>query len=99
MHKLVIRHLKSKHVDAPLDGLSYILPDETPEKGIFVIDTSLLFGALQGDISEARSLGGACALLKIPTTYLHNAGNDAHVRCSHPANRYGPNISRPSLPF
>lgn len=52
----------------------------TPDDGIFVIDTTDLFGALQGDVSEKRSLERMCLLLKTSTALnMHNAGNDAHV--------------------
>ena len=47
---------------------------------MFVIDTSDLFAALEGDgDTNRRSLDQACKHLQIPTEYLHNAGNDAHV--------------------
>lgn len=77
-----LRYLKSPAVEAPLDGMSYILPDTVPQKGIFVVDTSDLFSALEGDGSSnrnRRSLEQVCRHLSIPTDYLHNAGNDAYV--------------------
>jgi hypothetical protein len=74
-----IKYLKSKAVGAPLAGLSYILPDAVPEEGLFVVDTSDLFGALEGEGSATRrSLDRVCKHLQVPTEYLHNAGNDAH---------------------
>ncbi|TFK43450.1 hypothetical protein BDQ12DRAFT_675007 [Crucibulum laeve] len=74
-----IKYLKSAAIEAPLDGLSHILPDMMPNEGIFVVDTSDLFGALLGEGSgERRSLEKTCRLLQINTEYLHNAGNDAH---------------------
>lgn len=63
-----------------LDGLLFTLPDNTPEKGIFTVDTAALIGGLLGeDNSGNRSLEKTCNLLQIPIQYLHNAGNDAHV--------------------
>lgn len=63
-----------------MDGLSYALPDAMPDKGLFVIDTSDLFAALEGaGTADRRSLGRVCNLLQLPTEYLHNAGNDAYV--------------------
>jgi len=74
---------------ADLNGLSYLLPDAMPEEGIFVVDTADLIGALLGEGSGGnnRGLEKTCALLQIKTDYLHNAGNDAHVRlvsCASP---------------
>lgn len=59
--------------------MSYVLPDATPDEGIFVVDTSDLFGALEGEANNRRSLDRVCRHLQIPTTDLHNAGNDAEV--------------------
>ncbi|KAI5124911.1 hypothetical protein M0805_007339 [Coniferiporia weirii] len=73
-----IKYLRSAFIDAPLEGLAYFLPEKTPSTGVFVVDTSDLFAALEGDISEKRSLEKACRLLKIPTEHMHNAGNDAY---------------------
>ena len=48
-----------------------------------------MFAALEGESSgNKRSLERACRHLQIPTDFLHNAGNDAHVSqsytcCSH----------------
>lgn len=59
-----------------------MLPDVLPEDGIFIIDTSDLFAALEGEAGgNRRSLERVCRHIQISTTYLHNAGNDAHVRC------------------
>ncbi len=72
--------MKSPAIDAPLDDLSYLLPDTTPETGLFVVDTSDLFGALIGSpTGQRRSLEKTCRMLQITTMFLHNAGNDAHV--------------------
>ena len=56
------------------------MPESTPLDGMFVVDTSVLFAALEGDGDMTRrSLDRVCKHLQIPTRYLHNAGNDAHV--------------------
>jgi hypothetical protein len=53
-----------------------------PDEGLFVVDTSDLFAALEGAATvDRRSLGRVCNLLQLPTEYLHNAGNDAYVGC------------------
>jgi hypothetical protein len=73
--------LKHNDIDAPLAGLTYQLPDTIPKEGIFVVDTSDLFAALEGDgETNRRSLDRVCKHLQIYTEYLHNAGNDAYVR-------------------
>jgi len=60
------------------------LPDNTadgpPTTGVFAIDTSDLFAALEGESSvDRRSLGRMAVLLKVEgVDRLHNAGNDAH---------------------
>lgn len=65
-----------------LTGSIFLLPEVTPDEGIYVIDTSEMFSALEGETSERRAFGKMCNLLRIriPTDCLHNAGNDAHVR-------------------
>ena len=85
-----LKYLRSPGIDAPLDGLSFILPEscadaassDTPK--IFVVDTAELFTALEGDSGgQKRSLERVCRLLQIKSTltqHLHNAGNDARVR-------------------
>jgi hypothetical protein len=74
------RYLNSKAVEAPLTGLAYMLPDATPDDGIWVIDTGDLFAALEGEPGgNKRGLERICRHLQIPTEWLHNAGNDAHV--------------------
>ena len=74
----IYRDLKSLGVE--LAGLSYVLPDTTPENQIYVVDTSDMIGALLGEGSGSRrGLQKTCHLLQIPTDFLHNAGNDAHV--------------------
>ena len=72
------RYLKS--LGAPIDGIEYRLPDITPESGIYVVDTRLLFSALEGRPGETRGLSRMCALLQVQNLdRLHNAGNDSHV--------------------
>lgn len=73
------RYLKSDAVGA-ISRLDYVLPD-VPQDDIYVVDTAELFAALEGEESnDTRSLETICRHLRIPTKYLHNAGNDAHVR-------------------
>ncbi|KAG6857091.1 hypothetical protein H0H87_009652 [Tephrocybe sp. NHM501043] len=72
-----IKYLNS--LNAPINGLSYILPDSLPDSGLFVVDTSDLFGALEGSPgADRRKLERMCNLMQIPTRNLHNAGNDAY---------------------
>ncbi|KAG6866438.1 hypothetical protein C0991_003956 [Blastosporella zonata] len=74
-----VKYLNS--LKAPLEGLSYVLPDVMPNAGLFVVDTSDLFGALEGvGNADRRALGRMCNLMQVSTTNLHNAGNDAYVR-------------------
>jgi DNA polymerase III epsilon subunit-like protein len=74
-----VRYLR-QHIGIPLDGLSHQMPESTPREGMFIVDTSDLFAALEGDGERnRRSLDRICKHLQIPTRYLHNAGNDAHV--------------------
>ncbi|KAI9508951.1 hypothetical protein F5148DRAFT_1191684 [Russula earlei] len=86
-----LKYLRSPEIDAPLDGLSFFLPEscseaetsDTPK--LYVVDTSELFAALEGDSGgQKRSLERVCRLLQIKSTlteHLHNAGNDA--RCTY----------------
>ncbi len=77
------RYLRSKDVEAPLPDLTYLLPEATPKSGIYVIDTGEMFAALEGSSNKNnQSLQTVCRRLGIPTEYLHNAGNDAHVSLS-----------------
>ncbi|KAF9247299.1 hypothetical protein BU15DRAFT_38431 [Melanogaster broomeanus] len=74
-----IKYLKSKAVEVPLNNMAFLLPETLPQEGIFVIDTADLFAALEGEAGgNRRSLERVCRHLQIPTSYLHNAGNDAH---------------------
>ncbi|PCH41065.1 hypothetical protein WOLCODRAFT_137165 [Wolfiporia cocos MD-104 SS10] len=62
-----------------LSDFDSLLPDQVPSEGVYVIDTSDMFAALEGESGgNKRSLERACRLLQIPVDYLHNAGNDAH---------------------
>jgi hypothetical protein len=67
---------------APIDGavdVGQLPPDTIPTQGIYIVDTTIVFGALIGDCKNKKGLRDVCAFLQIPTRYLHNAGNDAHV--------------------
>jgi len=63
-----------------------MVPDTPPKQGIYIADTAELFAALEGHSGERRGLERMCRLLGIrELKYMHNAGNDAHVRPStHP---------------
>ena len=84
-----IKYLRSAAIEAPLEGLSFILPESCTEAEpsdppkVHVVDTSELFAALEGDSGgQKRSLERVCRLLQIKSTFtqhLHNAGNDARV--------------------
>ncbi|KAF8883684.1 hypothetical protein BD779DRAFT_1538965 [Infundibulicybe gibba] len=77
-----IKYLKA--IGGPIEHIMSQLPDAIPEGGLFVVDTSDLFGALEGAPQgdgysfNCRSLGRTCKHLQIPTQYLHNAGNDTY---------------------
>jgi len=74
-----IEYLKSKAVQAPIDGFTTVLPELVPTRGIFVIDTNELFSALEGEsFANQSKLERVCRLLGFKPEYLHNAGNDAH---------------------
>jgi hypothetical protein len=77
-HNHAARYLRSKGIEAPLEGLSYILPESCQQSGLFVVDTTDLFGALMGDSNDRRSLERMGNQLGLAPTHLHNAGNDAH---------------------
>lgn len=70
-------------IQNPLPGLSFTLPNQPPEEGIFAVDTSELFAALEG-VQDKRSLKSITTMLRVHNNAsiqnLHNAGNDAHVR-------------------
>lgn len=72
--------MNSPAIEAPIADLTPILPETTPDSGMYIIDTSDLFGALVGEGGNHRSsLKTVCKRLEIPTKFLHNGGNDAHV--------------------
>ncbi|EJD01095.1 uncharacterized protein FOMMEDRAFT_141811 [Fomitiporia mediterranea MF3/22] len=73
-----VKYLKGTYFDLPPGDLVFFLPSDTPKKGTFVVDTTELFGALEGEVGEKRSLEMMLRLLKIDAEHLHNAGNDAH---------------------
>lgn len=79
----LIRYLESRDIEAPVRLGTHILPDNLPEEGIFYVDTSDLVGALVNNGEQKKSLSETCRLLGIPTQFLHNAGNDAHVSDHH----------------
>jgi DNA polymerase III epsilon subunit-like protein len=86
-----LKYLRSPEIEAPLEELSFFLPESCAEaeasdtNKIYVVDTSELFAALEGDSGgQKRSLERVCRLLQVKsefTQHLHNAGNDA--RCTH----------------
>lgn len=81
---IVTRYLRSEAVQA-LPNFDYLLPDQVPDSGIYVVDTADLFAALEGDASgNRRALERVCRHLQIDTKFLHNAGNDAHVSLCSP---------------
>ncbi|TDL29582.1 hypothetical protein BD410DRAFT_780030 [Rickenella mellea] len=73
-----IKYLNSASITAPLNGLTYLLPESAPDTGLYVVDTSDMFAAMEGYAGERSAFVRMANLLKIPTAYLHNAGNDAH---------------------
>ncbi|KAI0732947.1 hypothetical protein C8Q72DRAFT_73998 [Fomitopsis betulina] len=73
-----VKYLRGDTLKA-LTDFEYLLPDQTPDNGVYVVDTGDMFAALEGEASgNKRSLERACRHLQIPTEFLHNAGNDAH---------------------
>lgn len=61
-----------------------MIPDAPPSDGTFVVDTAEMFSALEGHSGERRNLERMCRLLGMrDLAYMHNAGNDAHVRNKH----------------
>ncbi|KAJ7638907.1 hypothetical protein FB45DRAFT_904238 [Roridomyces roridus] len=76
-----------KRLQAPIETAVLDIPDKTPEDGIFIVDTAVLFAALCGEATGTRGLGQMCNQLQVFVKYLpnpgdeswlHNAGNDAH---------------------
>lgn len=77
------RYLTKPPIDVPEKDISFIhYLQATPTGGVFLVDTSELFGALEGETKEKRSLSAMCRLLKLTCEHAHNAGNDAHVSAS-----------------
>ena len=81
---MCIRYLQSSSFNAPITNHSPLLPDAAPQSGIYTIDTSEMFAALEGSSSaNKRGLERICILLdqhrELKLVNLHNAGNDAHV--------------------
>ncbi|KAJ7665526.1 hypothetical protein B0H17DRAFT_1090798 [Mycena rosella] len=66
-----------ERLKVPMHGAVQELPEATPSEGVFIIDTAVLFGALEGEGNNTRKLEQICNHLQISTDYLHNAGNDA----------------------
>ncbi|KAJ3488380.1 hypothetical protein NLI96_g2905 [Meripilus lineatus] len=78
-HNQDVKYLRGPGIEAPIEDLTILLPDTTPTEGLYVIDTAELFAALEGsETKQNQSLQTVCRRLKIPTKFLHNAGNDAH---------------------
>ncbi|KAJ7180189.1 hypothetical protein C8R43DRAFT_972124 [Mycena crocata] len=69
-----------KMLKSPVEAAVYELPNATPSEGIFIVDTAVLFGALEGEGNNTRALKQVCNHLRVPTeeAFMHNAGNDAH---------------------
>jgi hypothetical protein len=74
-----IKFFRSPEIDAPLDGLSFFIPescteDETSDTPkINVVDTSELFTALEGDSGgQKRLLERVCRLLQIKSTFTQH---------------------------
>ncbi|KAG2107458.1 uncharacterized protein F5147DRAFT_802637 [Suillus discolor] len=51
-----IEYLKSPTINADLPNPSFLHPDAKPDSGIFVLDTSDLFAALEGEGGHTRRL-------------------------------------------
>ncbi|KIL68062.1 hypothetical protein M378DRAFT_158568 [Amanita muscaria Koide BX008] len=74
-----IKYLGSPSIEAPLSGLSYLLPDSIPKEGLFVVDTADVYAGLEGSSSHnKKSLDRVCKQMQMQAKYLHNAGNDAY---------------------
>ncbi|CAL1700743.1 unnamed protein product [Somion occarium] len=74
-----VKYLHSKDIDAPLSGLSFVLPETTPKEGLYVVDTAEMFAGLEGESGgNTRGLERMARLLGSYVENEHNAGNDAH---------------------
>lgn len=63
--------------------VSHVLPDAVPSGGILIIDTAELLHGLMGESGgNSRSLEKMCNLLRVPASFFHNGGNDAHYTLS-----------------
>lgn len=78
---LFVRYLREQLAVPEAKLATRIIPDAPPKDGIFVVDTAEMFAALEGHSGERRNLERMCRLLGLrDLEYMHNAGNDAHVR-------------------
>ena len=78
------RYLQSPKFAAPISNCSPMIPDATPKGGIYIVDTTEMFSALENNSGNNKTaLQSACIRLdvhkEIKLFNLHNAGNDAHV--------------------
>jgi hypothetical protein len=59
---------------------THLIPDQPSNDGVYIVDTSQLFAALEGHSAQRRNLERMCRLLGMRyLEFMHNAGNDAHV--------------------
>ncbi|OCH94131.1 hypothetical protein OBBRIDRAFT_770486 [Obba rivulosa] len=73
-----IKYLRSSMVQA-ISHVDFLLPDAMPTSGTYVVDTSDMFSALEGnDTADRRGLERMCHILQLQPKNMHNAGNDAH---------------------
>ncbi|KAJ6602552.1 hypothetical protein DFH09DRAFT_1470295 [Mycena vulgaris] len=71
--------IKSVLTTQPLDlNLTDLQSSEHSCEGIYIVDTVVLFAALEGEGQDTRSLERVCRHLQISIKNLHNAGNDAY---------------------
>lgn len=76
-----LRYLREQLAVPEAKVATRMIPDTPPKQGIYIVDTAELFAALEGHSGERRGLERMCRLLGIrELKYMHNAGNDAHVR-------------------
>ncbi|KAL0572969.1 hypothetical protein V5O48_009000 [Marasmius crinis-equi] len=75
-----IRFLQTEMIQAPIQNITFDIPKGPILSGLFGVDTTELFGARESDGGGNRtSLLNMCRALKIDTSAMHNAGNDAFV--------------------
>ncbi|KAG9006050.1 hypothetical protein FRB94_001031 [Tulasnella sp. JGI-2019a] len=65
-----------RQLGVPVDKFVFVMPNAPPTNGLYCIDTTNLFSALEGQ-KESKGLARMCRILGIETERLHNAGNDA----------------------